>query len=252
MVVITAIPELVHSLGWRSLFIGLGLLVVPCLFLARRFSAGYTESNAPDLSGSPAAPRVILWLGLISSGLFNVAVTVFWTYIERIGAVTGIAEDDISRGLSISTAMGFVGSVLVIVLGERTGKGVIVASVILNVIGIIVSSSPLPWIYVTAISVYYATLPIYFAAQFSAVMRLAHSSRLAGQFTLSLYVGALGPALGGLAAHQFGILAVRWLAVVLTAVSAVLLWVGFFSSYGIRPRAEDGVPPHPKRDAVVS
>jgi predicted MFS family arabinose efflux permease len=251
-VVITAIPKLAHALGWRSVFIGLGLLVIPCLLLAREFSGSYRESKALDLSGRQAAPRVILWLGLISSALFNVAVAAYWTYIERIGAATGIAENTISMGLSISTAMGFLGSVMVIVFGERIHGSIIVASVILNIVGIVVSSSPVSWVYVAAISAYYATLPIYFSAQFAAVMRRASSSRFAAKFTLSTYVGSLGPALGGFAVSQYGVLAVRWLVVAFTVLSAVLLWVGFFSSYAGHPPAGDGLASQPKGDTVVS
>ena len=251
VVVITAIPKLAHSWGWQSVFVGLGVLLVPCFFLAREFSAGY-KSKALDLPGSPAVPPVILWLGLISSALFNVAVALFWAYIERIGAATGIAEDNISTGLSISTGAGLLGAILVIALGDRIKGRVIAASVIVNIIGIVASSSPVPWAYVTAISAFYATIPIYSSAQFSALMRRSSSSRLAAQFTLSIYVGSLGPALGGLAVNQYGVLAVRWPVVVLTAVSGVLLWIGFFSPYAAYPRAGDGKGPDPKRNPVVS
>ena len=253
VIVITLIPKLVHFWGWRSVFLGLGSLVIPCLLLAREFSPGYEEeAKVPDLPGGPAAPSVMLWLGLISSALFNIAVAVYWTYIERIGAAAGIPEDMISWGLSISTAMGFLGSVLVIVLGERIHGLMIAASVILNIVGIIVSSSRVPWLYVSGISAYYATLPIYFSAQFSTVMRRAANSRLAAKFTLSIYVGSLGPLLGGFVANQHGVLAVRWLVAVFTAASGVLLWVGFFSSFGVRRPAGDGVVHNPKGHTVPS
>jgi len=145
-----------------------------------------------------------------------------------------------------------LGAILVIALGDRIKGRVIAASVIVNIIGIVASSSPVPWVYVTAISAFYATIPIYSSAQFSALMRRSSSSRLAAQFTLSIYVGALGPALGGLAVNQYGVLAVRWPVVVLTAASGVLLWIGFFSPYAAYPRAGDGVGPDPKRNPVVS
>jgi hypothetical protein len=252
VIVITAIPKLAHSWGWQSMFIGLGVLLIPCFLLAREFSGGYKESEVLGLSGSHAVPPVIIWLGLISSALFNVAVAVFWAYIERIGAATGIAEDNISAGLSISTGAGLMGAILVIALGDRVKGRMIAASVIVNIIGIVASSSPVPWVYVTAISAFYATIPIYSSAQFSALMRRSSSSRLAAQFTLSVYVGALGPALGGLAVNQYGVLAVRWPVVVLTAVSGVLLWVGFFSPYAAYPCAGDSAGPDAKRNPVVS
>ena len=251
VVVIAGIPRLAHSWGWRSVFLALGLLLIPCLLLARQFSAGYKEAQARDLPGSPAATSGILWLGLISSALFNVALAGYWTYIESIGAAAGISEDMIAWGLSISTAMGLLGAVLAIVLGDRVHGSIIVACVIVNIGGILASSYPISWVYVTSISLYYVTLPIYFSAQFGAVMRRAASSRLAAQFTLSIYVGSLGPILGGLVANHYGVLAVRWFVAVLTAVSGVLLWIGFFSFYGVHRPAGDGVVPNPKRNSVV-
>lgn len=131
---------------------------------------------------------------------------------------------------------------MVLALGERINGAILIASVVLNIIGIAASSIPIPWAYMTAILVFYASLPIYFSVQFSAVMRLGSRKRLAGQFTLSLYFYSLGPILGGIIAERYGVLAVRWLAVALTAVSAALLWLGFFSSYSPLRRASDRVP----------
>jgi len=51
----------------------LGVLLIPCFLLAREFSAA-TRSRQHSTCGSPAAPPVVLWLGLLSSALFNVAV----------------------------------------------------------------------------------------------------------------------------------------------------------------------------------
>jgi predicted MFS family arabinose efflux permease len=252
VIVITAIPKLAHAWGWRSMFIGLGVLLIPCFLLAREFSGGYEESAALDSPGSPAVPPVILWLGLLSSALFNVGVAIFWAYIERIGATTGIAEDNIATGLSISTGVGLLGAILVIAFGDRIRGRMIAASVIVNILGIVASSSPVPWVYVAAVSAFYGTIPIYSSAQFSALMRRSSSSRLAAQFTLSIYVGALGPALGGLAVSEYGVLSLRWPVAVLTALSGVLLWLGFFSPYAAYPRAGDGVGPDPKRNPVAS
>ena len=243
VVAVAGIPRLAHLWGWRSVFVGLGLLLIPCLLLARQFSAGYKETNPGDLSGSQTSG--VLWLGLISSALFNVAVDGYWTYIESIGAAAGITEDMISWGLSISTAMGLLGAVLAIVLGDRVHGSIVVACVIVNIIGIVASSYPSSWVYVTALSVYYVTLPIYFSAQFGVVMRRAASSRIAAQFTVSIYIGSLGPILAGLVANHYGVLAVRWFVVVLTAVSGVLLWLGFFSFYGIHRPSDNGVVSSP-------
>lgn len=229
IVVITAIPPLAHALGWRAMFVGLGLLVIPCFLLIRYFPSGYKEEEALEPTTEPTATRGTLWVGLVSVALFGLGMLAMWTYLERIGAETGIAEQTIARGLSICTVFGFLSSALVLALGDRIARTIpLVICVFLNVIGMVAAGSSDAWVYTIALSVFYFSLPIFLSAQFAAIMRRAPSKRFAVRYQVATNMGSLGPAIGGLVAEQYGFTAVRWCAVTLTLLSAALLWFGFF------------------------
>jgi MFS family permease len=231
-VVITVIPAVVHPFGWRAMFVGFGLLVIPCLLLARHFPDGYKGEEAQEPSATlTTAPRGLLGLGLISVALFSLGMLAMWTYLERIGAMAGIAEQTIAKSLSICTLFGFLSSATVLALGRRiTGTGPLVICVLLNIIGVAASASAVPWIYTSAISIFYFSLPIYLSAEFAAIMRRAPSKRFAVKYHFAGNVGSIGPSIGGLIAEHYGFAAVRWLAITLTVVAAFLLWLGFFTS----------------------
>jgi predicted MFS family arabinose efflux permease len=229
-VMITAIPVMVHVFGWRAMFVGFGVLVVPCLILARYFPSGYKQEEAPELSTKPTASGGILWLGLMSVAMFSIGMLAMWTYLERIGAVAGISEQAIARSLSVCTIFGFLSSAIVVALGERiTWTIPLVICVILNILGAAAIGSSVAWIYMTAVSVFYFSLPIYLSAQFGAIMRKAPSTRFAVRYNLALAAGSFGPSIGGLVASQYGFASVRWLTISFTLVAAIMLWIGFFS-----------------------
>jgi predicted MFS family arabinose efflux permease len=143
----------------------------------------------------------------------------------------------ITHGLTVCTIGGFVSSVLV--LGERVrGTKPLVVCVLLNVGDMVAMDSPNPWVYVAAISAFYFSLPIYLSAQFGAIMQRAVSKRFAAQYQLASRLGALGPAIGGVVAQQYGFAAIRWLGIVLMLAAFALLWVGFLR----RPAEPTGSP----------
>jgi len=251
IVVITAIPAVAHTFGWRAMFLGLGLLVIPCFLLAPFFPNGYKEEEAQPLTAGPSATRGILWVGLVSVTLFCLGMLGMWTYLERIGAEMGIAEQTISRGLSICTVFGFLSSAIVLALGDRVARTIpLVICVILNIIGTVAVGSSNAWVYTIALSVFYFSLPIFLSAQFAAIMHRAPSKRFAVKFQVATNVGSLGPAIAGLVAEQYGFAAVRWCAITLTLVSATLLWFGFFRTSSIalgtylRTRSSAGTAGH--------
>ena len=229
IVVITAIPAVAHTFGWRAMFVGLGLLVIPCFLLVRHFPNGYKEEAAQEPSSGPTATRATLWMGLVSVALFGLGMLGMWTYLERIGAETGIAEQTIARGLSICTVFGFLSSAVVLALGDRIARTIpLVSCMILNIIGMVAVGSSDAWVYTIALSAFYFSLPIFLSVQFAAIMRRAPSKRFAVRYQVAANVGSLGPAIGGLVAEQYGFTAVRWFAITLTLVATTLLWFGFF------------------------
>ena len=247
IVVITAIPAVAHTFGWRAMFVGLGLLVIPCFLLVRHFPNGYKEEAAQEPSSEPTATRATLWMGLVSVALFGLGMLGMWTYLERIGAETGIAEQTIARGLSICTVFGFLSSAVVLALGDRIARTIpLVSCMILNIIGMVAVGSSDAWVYTIALSAFYFSLPIFLSVQFAAIMRRAPSKRFAVRYQVASNVGSLGPAIGGLVAEQYGFTAVRWFAIMLTLAATTLLWFGFFR----RSSRVETLPAHPIKSKI--
>jgi predicted MFS family arabinose efflux permease len=233
-----AVPAIVAAFGWRAVFATLGLILIPPLLLARHFPKDY-RGEVSSATAAAAASRGTMWLGLVSAAFCSLATLVTWTYLERIGAEAGIAADVITHGLTVCTIGGFVSSVLVLVLGGRVrGTKPLVVCTLLNVGGMVAMDSPNPWVYVAAISAFYFSLPIYLSAQFGVIMQRAASKRFAAQYQLASRLGALGPAIGGVVAQQYGFAAIRWLGIVLMLAASALLWVGFLG----RPAEPTGSP----------
>jgi predicted MFS family arabinose efflux permease len=237
--VIPLIPPLADHLGWRSVFVGFALLVLPCFALSRLFPNTYEHDPAPESPRGPAGARLV-WLGFASVALFSVGQFALWTYLERIGSAMGLAETTIASSLSVATVFGFLSSAIALAFGQRILRsGLIIACLVINIAGALGTRSSSPWLYAISISGFYFSLPIYSAVLFGAILRRAGSKCFAAQFTLGLNIGALGPALGGLLAEQYGYGSVAWFEVALVALSGALLWFGFMSPKVLRrPSAE--------------
>jgi len=222
------IPVIVQNFGWRGLFVSFGVLVFPALLLARHFPRDYRDEKPSDDAAPSPASQLLTWSALISVALCGVAIFVMWTYLERIGTEAGLSLESISRALAICTVSGFISSSIVLVCGERvTGTVPLLACLFLYTVGVVATQSSSALIYTVAISVFYFSLPLFLAIQFGAIMRRIHSKRFAVLYTLAQRCSSFGPIAGSLVAARHGFAAVRWLAIALMLVAAVILWSGF-------------------------
>ena len=228
-IVITAIPAVVHQFGWRAMFLGFAVLIIPAQILAWYFPTDYKEES-PEQAVVPAvhASRWLMWQGIVSVALAGMATLSMWTYLDRIGVAAGISDEVIARSLSICTVFGFFSSAIVIVLGERVTRTVpLIVCLILNLAGVAAAGSSIPWVFTVAVSTFYFSLPIYLTAQFGAIMGRLRSRRFVVFYSLAGSVGALGPTMSGLIAKHYGFAAIRWIAIVLMLAASIMLWTGF-------------------------
>jgi predicted MFS family arabinose efflux permease len=225
--VIAAIPAVSMEGGWRWVFLALGFLTLPCVLFSFKFPSAYESVNHLETDAATAAKK-LEWWALASTVLANLCIQMVWTYLGRMGSVAGIDETAIARGLSLSTVAGFVSSLLVLVQGERFARsGVLLPCVALTAIGIVAAGSPVTWIYVAGISIYYFSLPIFLSAQFGAIVRRASSKRFALSYTLATQIGGFGPAAGGFLVQSYGFGALRLVSIGLMFSSFFILWAGF-------------------------
>lgn len=235
-------PWLVNEFGWRAMFAGLAVTALLCLPLSQAFPITFGAQEGTSQVIKRQAPRWIMCVGFVSVTLFSAAQYALWAYLERIGVAGGLSEPAISNALSMATVFGLVSSVGVLVLGERVAYRVCIASVVAaNAMGAAVTVSKDPWVYAVGAWVFYFSLPLYFAALFGLIMRRAQSKRFAAQFTLAVNLGAIGPAIGGLLAEQYGVGSLRWLEIAMALASGLLLWIGFLSPWvqGFREQTAD-------------
>jgi predicted MFS family arabinose efflux permease len=118
--VMAAIPAFTGAFGWRAPFICLGVIVLPALALAVRLPAEPMRRDAHAVL--VRMPHRLMWLSLTSVFLFNLSWACLWTYLERIGDAAGIDAQSVDRALTVCAVFGFVGSLVVLVLGERVTR----------------------------------------------------------------------------------------------------------------------------------
>ena len=239
---IILIPRLVNEFGWRAMFGSAALLVLLCFPLCRAIPSTVRLQEGLAQGSTRRASRLTMSLGLISVVLFNAGQFALWTYLERIGVAGGLSESQISNALSMCTVFGLVSAVGVLFLGERVTQIASVTSIVaINVIGTVATASSSPWLYTLGTWAFYFSVPPYLAALFGSIMRLAPSKRFATQFTLAVNLGAIGPALGGVLAAQYGLGSIRWLEMATAIASGLLLWIGFLSpwSQGLREQTAE-------------
>lgn len=85
---------------------------------------GRVESQGSDIAASGKIPRLKIIAVLSGIACFELAAAGVWAFAERIGDFWGLANTEISTALAIATLAGIVGSLLVIFLGTKFGRGI--------------------------------------------------------------------------------------------------------------------------------
>ena len=119
------LPRVLPVVGPRGLFIGLAVLLAAGLLFVAPMPAG---ANAmPEAAGAAAGVRRSVLrlpplLGLAGILCLYVALGGVWTFVERIGAASGLAATSIGDDLTIASLCGIAGCGAAIVVGGRFGR----------------------------------------------------------------------------------------------------------------------------------
>lgn len=222
----TVIPWLTHGFGWQAAFLFLSAAAALALIFARHYPAERlvrTTSIRP--LGADPRSAIPLALGIASMTAFFLGQGGLWTYLERIGSTSGLSEEQLATSLSVCGAFGLISSVVVLAVGEHvTRPRVLIGAVAANVFAALAVNSTVPWIYASAISVFYASLPVIATIQFAAVTRLPNTSRAAVLSSVAQMSGlALGPLAGAQIVEHYGYGAVPWLDVTFVCLAGLLV-----------------------------
>ena len=222
---ITMLPSMTAWLGWQSAFFGLALLVVPGLLLARYLP---DDRGAPRAQGASPPLTAIgrkAWIGILGVGFFFFGQGEFWPYLEVVGLASGISRASVEASLSVSAASALLGSVVVLLAGNRFGRRVPLLlgfALTIAAIGTIHAANEI--MYRVAISVFTFAWPVFAAYQFALIADHNPSDRVAALVTAANWAGlTAGPLIAGELLATGAGARVQWLSILLDAGALLTL-----------------------------
>ncbi len=233
LLAVVLFPSVTAALGWRSIFLVFAVLQIPSLLLARHFptqpvaapNAGGSREHGVREGGVRAALSPAVRLAIVGVIVFFMGQGSVWTFIDTIGLASGISSSVVNTCLTACTAVGALGSLVVILVGTRVRPLIpLLGSVLLTFGALCILRSPNPWLYGAAICGFYFCLPIFASYQFGVIARADESHRAAVLLSAATFGGfAFAPYLGGQLVERFGYSSLQWLdAVFMTASLATL------------------------------
>ncbi len=221
------LPGLIPTVGAEGLYVGLALVSLVSLLLAPTLP---NEIVASPSDAAAIEARTILrpaaLLALIGIGFYEAANTAQFAYVERMGDAIALTGDQLGLALGVSSIIGVPAALAVVYLGPRLGR---LFPALLAVATAIVALLIL--IFVKSYAAYFVALCMLGAAWAfglpyfqSMLAELDHKGSIAAAGAFSVTIGeALGPALGASTVEQNNFAGVLWLAVLLFALSIVLM-----------------------------
>ncbi len=113
------LPRLMPTIGLRGLYLGLAGMLCACLLAVRQVPRHVSPHMVHGFRGVLRMPAL---LGLAGILCLYVALGGVWTFVERIGAASGLAATFIGDSLMVASLCGIAGCAGAIVLGARIGR----------------------------------------------------------------------------------------------------------------------------------
>ncbi|MFB1034884.1 MAG: hypothetical protein QMC38_06015, partial [Sinobacterium sp.] len=118
------IPSALISIGLDGIFVflaifgAIGLLVIP--YLPNGADDANTEEQEDNSDPYSTSTKMMALGGVL---LFDIAIGAVWAYIFLVGVQGGIGEQTVANILTFSQFLGVLGSLLVVYLAGRIGRG---------------------------------------------------------------------------------------------------------------------------------
>lgn len=116
---LTLLPRVLPAVGLPGLYVSLAALLALCLPLIRLLPDRAPPRSSETGSGALGVPAL---LGLAGILCLYIALGGLWTFVERIGAASGLDATRIGDDLTIASLCGIAGCGSAIVLGGRWGR----------------------------------------------------------------------------------------------------------------------------------
>jgi predicted MFS family arabinose efflux permease len=213
---VTALPVLAVRYGWRSGFFAFAAftaLAVPLALLLPR-SAFVKEAPARRATGAGGSGALV-WLAVAGLVAFVVGDGAVWTFMERMGAASGIPEADINTAVSACALAGVVGALVTMFPSKRLGTALpLITSALLSVAAVTAMRSPSPAVYIASLCAFNFAWLAFSTVQFAVIADADSAGTATIAMSAAWYAGfTIGPYVAGEFAVRSGFLAVQCLGV---------------------------------------
>ena len=213
-IAVTALPLLAARYGWRSGFIAFALFSALAIPLALPLPARAFVKQAPAQRASDGGGSgVAVWLAVAGVIVFVIGEGAVWTFMERMGAASGVPARDVNTAVSACTLAGLLGAAVMMFPSNRLGVALpLIASTVLSTAAVAAMRSPIPAVYIASLCAFNFAWLAFSTVQFAVI---AHADR-AGTATVAMsaawYGGfTIGPYVAGELAVRYGFFAVQCL-----------------------------------------
>jgi predicted MFS family arabinose efflux permease len=214
---VTAIPLLAAHFGWRSSFYSIALVTAVALPLIVHLPAlPFATASRLDHTVPQARSGVAVWFAVCGLVVYIVGEGAVWTFMERMGADSGLSEHDINVAVSVCTLAGVLGAVVTMFPSKRLGVVLpLAASAALSVAGCLEMRSSNPTMYLAALAAFTFAWLAFATVQFAVIAEADAIGTATVSMSAAWYAGfAVGPYLSGELVVKYGYGSVQLLGVV--------------------------------------
>lgn len=213
-IAVTVLPLLAGRYGWRSGFFAFALFSALAIPLALPLPARALVKQAPAHSSAGASGSgIAVWLGVAGVIVFVIGDGAVWTFMERMGAASGIAAETVNTAVSACTLAGLLGAAVMMFPSKRLGVALpLIASTLLSTAAVAAMRSPIPAVYIASLCAFNFAWLAFSTVQFAVIAQADRAGTATVAMSAAWYGGfTIGPYLAGELAVRYGFLAVQYL-----------------------------------------
>jgi predicted MFS family arabinose efflux permease len=213
-IAVTALPLLAGRYGWRSVFVAFALFSALAIPLAiplptRAFIKAAPTHRASGEGGNQAA----VWFAVAGVIAFVIGEGAVWTFIERIGAASGIPAQEVNTAVSACTLAGLIGAAVMMFPSNRLGVALpLIASALLSIAAVAAMRSPIPAVYIASLCAFNFAWLAFGTVQFAVIARADSVGTATVAMSAAAFGGfSIGPYVAGELVVRYGFFAVQCL-----------------------------------------
>jgi predicted MFS family arabinose efflux permease len=224
---VTALPLLAASFGWRSSFYSIACFTILALPLALYLPPQpFAKPPATIPTVNRGRARLAVWAAVGGVVIYVIGEGAVWTFMERMGADSGVSEHDINFAVSACTLAGVLGAIVTMFPSKRLGVVLpLTVSALLSVVGVCLMRSSNPELYFFALCAFTFAWLAFATVQFAVIAAADTAGTATVSMSAAWYAGfAIGPYLAGELVVRYGFRSVQILGIagVLIALFSLL------------------------------